>query len=191
MFMAQAGLLYIGTNNGLITLSDPGGTGRWRKIGHSLQGYVISIITTQSPLHLVVQTDAGPQQSQDGGMYWEPLSEPPPALHMPDQQLWVVLPGKQETILALQPNAAGVPTLARSEDGGASWEYPTYTTSTDTAATLPGEVTILVPVAHHRDVAWAGTSTGHVLRTDDRGQSWQIVAQDMPAIRSLAPARLV
>jgi photosystem II stability/assembly factor-like uncharacterized protein len=172
-------------------LSDPGGTGRWRKIGHSLQGYVIHTIITQDPLHLVVQTDSGLQQSHDGGMHWEVSSEPPRPLPNFDQQIWVVLPGKQETILALQPDAQGMPTLARSEDGGASWQYPTYITSTGTAGTLPGKVTVLVPVAHHRDTAWVGTDTGHVLRTDDRGQHWQMVAQDMAAIHSLMPARLL
>lgn len=189
--MAQAGLLYIGTEDGLITVSDPGGTGRWRKIAHSLQGHTIHTIIVQSPLHLVVHTNSVLQQSHDGGMRWEIVPEPAPPLPTPDQQLWVVLPGKQETILALQPDAAGTPTLARSEDGGASWHYPTYTSSTGVAGVLPGAVTVLVPVAHHRDIAWAGTDTGHVLRTDDRGQSWQIVAQDMQAIRSLAAARLM
>jgi ligand-binding sensor domain-containing protein len=189
--MAQAGLLYIGTDNGLVTLSNPGSTGRWRKIGHSLQDHVIHAITVHNPLHLVVHTDTGLQQSLDGGMHWDISPEPPPPRPTSDQQLWVVLPGKQETILALQPDAAGVPTLARSEDGGASWQYPTYISGTGAAGVLPGAVTVLVSVEHHRDSAWAGTDTGHVLYTDTRGQSWQIVAQDMAAICSLAPARLL
>jgi hypothetical protein len=43
-----------------------------------------------------------------------------------------------------------------------------------------------VPAAERRDSAWAGTESGVLLRTNDRGHSWQLVAREPAAILCLA-----
>lgn len=315
--MAKAGIIYIGTTDGLITVSDPGATGRWRRVGHTLQPYAIPAIAAHDALTLLVAaTGVGIQRTTDGSMSWQPVlahdihalalqpgtpptiyaatigalwrstatgqtwepcptftptpspSTTPPPVHIliipsldttaqpytllvtQADQLWIshtaatdwqrdpftppgpitglavaprrpnqlfltaasqvyrtnepgewvstapapdnhiftgpltVLEGKQAIVLAAIHDAAGMGGLIRSDDDGATWHM----------AALPmevqGSITTIAPVAHNRDMAWAGTTTGHLLSTTDRGRTWQIVRADLPPIRSLAPVRL-
>jgi photosystem II stability/assembly factor-like uncharacterized protein len=200
--MAKAGIVYVGTTNGLITLSDPGGTGRWRQVGTTLAGQAINAITAEDALSLLVETPNGAQRSDDGGQNWTPATPPgtpsaDPAAgplvataqglarwtgaHAPQitASALAMLSGNEEVLLAA--TAAG---LQRSDDGGATWQPAAVDPG------LNGTVNVIMPASYHMDQAWAGTSAGQLLRSADRGRTWQAIAQLPAAILSLAIVRL-
>jgi photosystem II stability/assembly factor-like uncharacterized protein len=79
---------------------------------------------------------------------------------------------------------AGGTMLFRSEDDGIHWQ------AAEVKIEALGRVSVIVPASYHMDIAWAGTEIGQLLRSDDRGRSWELVAQEPVAIRSLAVVRL-
>lgn len=306
--MAKAGIVYAGTDDGIVIFSDPGGIGRWRRVGHELRGHTVRAILPQSALALLVAAvGMGVQRSTDGGQSWQPVLEadvvalaahasvpetpvaattsgaiwqsddgganwhagnqPMPAtvsdavqmLAMPtDPQrlflalhgtVWVshnageqwdpygaalpgaitglvaspgrahilfaaadgivyragveaaweplelfaggpghqitlaMLAGQQEVLLAALSTDDSV-VFVRSDDDGASWQMA------QVATPLQGPVTVITPASFHMDTAWAGTASGQLLRSDDRGRTWEQIAQEPAAIRSLAVVRL-
>lgn len=185
--MAQAAVVYAATEDGLITFSDPGGRGRWRQVGHVLQGQQVTAIQVASAMHLEVLTAEGALNSTDGGRTWAPLATLPPELQPVSRPQRVVLAGTQETWLESQTDADGQARLLRSDDAGASWQPAPLADGN----TLEGTVSVLVPASYHRDQAWAGTTAGHLLHTSDRGRSWQTVGRELPGILGLAPVRFV
>lgn len=205
--MAKAGIVYVGTTDGLVTYSDPGGSGRWRRVGQSLGGRAVRAMLAADALTLLVVVDQEALHSTDGGQSWSPApadeaaglltlaASPPPIVttaHGPAQ--WriatapapgatalALLAGKSETLIAAVDEGAG---LARSEDGGATWA------PAQVATTLQGKVRALMPASYHMDIAWAGTDQGQLLRSDDRGRTWVEVAREKAGILSLAVVRL-
>lgn len=205
--MAKAGIVYVGTDDGLATYSDPGGIGRWRRVGHTLEGRAVRAILAADALHLTLLTGDETLRSADGGQSWGP-AEPadaetlrsllahrgplvataqglapwraayPPA---PGAEVLALLSGKQEVLLAA---IAGGTTLLRSADDGATWEQARL------EQPLQGAVTVITPASYHIDTAWAGTAMGQLLRSDDRGRSWAQIAEVGAAILSLAVVRL-
>lgn len=112
--MAKATLLFIGTSDGVILFSDPGGIGRWLRVGHEVRGHSVNAVWAQpgNPLVVLAATrDAGLWRSSDGGASWSPAREAHAlALAGPrDQPAVVVLGGQAGQVL-------------RSSDGGASWD---------------------------------------------------------------------
>lgn len=306
--MAKAGIVYAGTDDGVVIFSDPASIGRWRRIGHELVGLPVRALVSHSalvidaatasagvhhsddggqswrqtsgadvvavaahpaaPATVVLATSAGElQRSDDGGANWRMLSRSQlPAgdiaqmlidPHTPEQVVvalrggnvwasdndgetwnmrsvglpggldtltaspgragrlfatvdgdmwrtsdslqWIqatgkppallggiiaVLPGKTEVLLATTLDSHGTAGLARSDDDGDTWQVAT----TDT--TLEAAITVIIPAAYHLDTAWAGTSDGQLLLSDDRGRSWHTVARDLAPIRALAAVRL-
>jgi photosystem II stability/assembly factor-like uncharacterized protein len=205
--MAQAGIVYVGTSDGLATYSDPGGTGRWRRVGHDLAGRRVRALLAADALTVLAVVDQGALRTSDGGQSWElaPDSEAsgllslaaasgpvvatahgpaqwrgdhPPA---PGATALALLAGKQETLIAA---VAGGASLAYSVDGGASWQTAALETP------LEGAVRALAPASYHMDIAWAGTDQGQILRSDNRGAVWREIAREKAAVLSLAVVRL-
>ncbi|MCX7792332.1 MAG: hypothetical protein N2378_16985 [Chloroflexaceae bacterium] len=207
--MARASIVYVGTTGGLAIYSDPGGTGRWRRVGRVLEGQAIRGLLAADALNLVAAVENGPPlRTSDGGQSWSPTvdadaerllallkgsgpvvytaqgpaqwrgSEPP----APEASALALLAGKQETLIAAR---AGGASLARSEDGGATWSEAVV------EGGLDGRVQTLAPASYHMDYVWAGTSTGQVLRSEDRGRTWQEVGREPAAITCIAALRLV
>jgi photosystem II stability/assembly factor-like uncharacterized protein len=197
--MAKAGIVYAGTDDGLLVFSDPGGGGRWRQVAQHLAGKRIIAIEAADALSIRVNAAGEPAlQSSDGGQTWhEPDDEGPAPLELraasvegpqvlPEQRIrgataFALLRGKRPALLAA---AAGGTMLFRSEDGGIHWE------PAGIERPSIGAVQSLVPARYHFDIAWAGTTAGELLRSDDRGRSWIIVSEGLPPIRSLAVVRL-
>jgi photosystem II stability/assembly factor-like uncharacterized protein len=189
--MPAKGILYVGTHDGLATYRRAGG-GIWRRVSQALAGSAISTIMAVDALTLLVAIDGQPaQQSFDGGSTWSTSSAPPPiglqvaTIHGPSSlayprlsgaTAYARLPGKPPTLLGA--GAAGS-LLFWSNDDGIHWA----------PAAMPheiGNITSMVPAADRRDAGWAGTMAGALLRTEDRGQSWQVIAREPAAILSLA-----
>lgn len=206
--MAKAGIVYVGTSDGLAIYSDPGGTGRWRRVGQTLEGRAVRALLAADALTLLAIVDAAALRTADGGQTWDtaPDSEAAGLLALaqgselvvatahgparwrgehapaPGAAALAILAGKQETMLAAIAEGTA---LVRSEDGGASWEQAAV------EGGLLGGVQTLVPASYHMDFAWAGTDQGQLLRSDDRGRTWREVASERNPILSLAVVRLV
>ncbi len=71
--MAKAGLLYVGTDDGLVLFSEPGAAGRWLRVGHELRGELVRAVwaSAQEPLKVLAGTATGVYRSEDGGRSWE------------------------------------------------------------------------------------------------------------------------
>jgi hypothetical protein len=199
--MAKAGIVYVGTQDGLVIYSDPGGIGRWRRVGQALEGLAISAISAADALTLTLRVEGqAALRSEDGGQSFVPLEGDGPApiglqvatSHGPVDQVYPRLmgasafgrlEGKQPVLVAA---AAGGTMFFRSEDDGIHWQ-PAGLTGADSI----GKVQVITPASYHIDTAWAGTAAGELLRSDDRGRSWAVVAREQAAILSLAVVRLV
>lgn len=305
--MAKAGVVYAGTTDGLVTLSDPGGVGRWRRVAHELRGHAVHALQAQNALELLAAVvGMGLQRTTDGGQTWQCLLDAdvaaiavhpampeqifaltidgtvqrsnnrgatwhavllPEAQHYaakliapydpqhlfmaqgnvvlagadagatwsqygaafasevtelvatpgPDQRLFAVaegriyrtdagaqanwqpvapmedvpvrrvvltvLPGKQPVLLAAATTADNL-LLTRSEDDGVSRQ------AAQVNLPLTEEVSVIMPASYHMDTAWAGTTAGQLLRSDDRGRTWSEIAREAAAISSLAVVRL-
>ncbi|MBO9324402.1 MAG: hypothetical protein J7463_02890 [Roseiflexus sp.] len=71
--MAKATLLFIGTDDGLVLISDPGGQGRWLRSAHQLRGNVVQSIWVDpaNPLITLVIANRRVLRSNDGGQTWQ------------------------------------------------------------------------------------------------------------------------
>jgi hypothetical protein len=211
--MAKAGIVYVGTDDGLVTYSDPGDAGRWRRVGHALQGRRVRAIIAadgeEGTLTVIVDLDAGEVLiSLDGGQSWGPApsadAETFRALRESTRPLIATAQGMAQWTGA-HPPAPGADALAmlagkqetllaaiadgttllHSEDGGANWQPSTF------GVPLQGAITILAPSSYHMDICWAGTDAGQLLRSDSRGRAWIEVGREPCAIRALAVLRLI
>lgn len=197
--MAKAGIVYAGTDDGLLVFSDPGGIGRWRQVAQHLAGKPIIAVEAADALTITLNVAGEPAlQSRDGGQSWTELAGAGPLplelraasvdgpQVLPEQRIrgataFALLRGKRPALLAA---AAGGTMLFRSEDGGIHWE------PAGIERPSIGAVQSLMPARYHFDIAWAGTAAGELLRSDDRGRNWIVVSEGLPPIRSLAVVRL-
>ena len=76
--MAKAELLFVATTGGLITLSNPGGIGRWLRAGHTLQEYALTCVwcNPSDPTHVICGDGTQLWQSNDGAQTWQSLAGP-------------------------------------------------------------------------------------------------------------------
>jgi photosystem II stability/assembly factor-like uncharacterized protein len=108
--MAEARILYLATDDGLIQLANPGRSDRWREVGRALAGQPVRVVAAapHDPLLVVAATADAVHRSTNGGISWE--------------ELW----RGQATALAFDEQGAlyvgtAAGALLRSTDG-ASWD---------------------------------------------------------------------
>jgi len=78
--MAKAGLLFVGTDDGLVLFSNPNEIGRWLRIGQPFRGAAVTAVwaAPENPLLvLAAVADQGVQRSEDGGQSWQVLFDWP------------------------------------------------------------------------------------------------------------------
>jgi hypothetical protein len=112
--MAKAGLLFVGTDDGMVLFSDPGGVGRWLRIGQELRGRSVRAIwpAADTPLTVLAAVDGGGlQRSEDGGQSWQ--------LALDAQALAITGGDRHEPGLMYVCTRGGE--VFRSEDAGAAW----------------------------------------------------------------------
>ena len=196
--MAKAGLVYVGTDAGLVVLSDPGATGRWRQVAQHLQDQAIEALVAIDALTISLRIAGSGWLSSDGGQQWEasgnlgpepigtqvatakgPIAQTHPRLM--GATAFARLEGKEPVLVGA---GAGGNMLFRSLDDGIHWRPAAL------AAPI-APITTIVPASYHIDTAWAGTQQGELLRSDDRGETWHIVTSDLPPITCLAVVRLI
>ncbi|GAB4217001.1 MAG: hypothetical protein OHK0022_58830 [Roseiflexaceae bacterium] len=170
--MAKAGLLYVGTDDGLVLFSEPGAAGRWLRVGHELRGELVRAVwaSAQEPLKVLAGTATGVYRSEDGGRTWEA--------------------GLSHSVAALAgdraaPATAYLSTLAgdlyRTDDTGLTWvraEPGAWTAA-------PG-----FPAVDSADPLRVYLATGaHVWSSGDGGASWETYGTELPAeLRGLLAA---
>ena len=189
-------MLFVGTRDGLVGYR-AAGRHEWRRVSHSLAGSSITSILDIDAQTLLVAVDGGlARQSFDGGAIWIESAEAPRPIGLDVATLngrasltyprlagataYARLAGKPAVLLGA---GAGGMALFWSEDDGIHWR-PAGIADGDV-----GLVRALVPAADRRDAAWAGTDSGALLRSDDRGRGWRVVAREPAAILCLAAAR--
>jgi hypothetical protein len=192
----QPAVLYVGTADGLATYR-AAPRGEWRRVSHTLAGAAVpAIVAADAQTLLVAVEGRAPQQSFDGGAHWSDARGAPPepiGLHVATLQgpaplayprlsgatAYARLAGSPPTLLGAGADGSF---LFRSNDDGIHWQ----------AARIDGDaighVAAIVPAADRRAAAWAGTASGALLRTEDAGASWQIIAREPVAILCLAAA---
>jgi len=190
----QSNSLFVGTDDGL-AIYHAAKRGEWRRVAYALAGAVVRAIVAADARTLLVAADARPpQQSFDGGATWSDAAGSPPepigvqvaTLNGPMPLVYARLSGATAyarlggQLPVLLGAGADGSFLFRSEDDGIHWQAARI----DGGAI--GRVNTIVPAADRRDAAWAGTAIGALLRSDDRGRSWQLVAREPAAILSLA-----
>jgi photosystem II stability/assembly factor-like uncharacterized protein len=171
--MAKAGLLFVGTDDGIVLFSDPGGAGRWLRIGHELRGQVVPAVwpAADTPLVvLAVVAGAGLQRSEDGGQSWRQVLEA-------DIRS---LAGHPRDARALYLGTANGE-IYHSADNGASWQRSPY------AGQPAASVSRLVVAADDPQHLYAGLVTGGVWASADGGLSWSSYGAGLPgAVADLA-----
>jgi photosystem II stability/assembly factor-like uncharacterized protein len=208
--------LYLGTSGGAIYRSGDGGDtwdacapGGWPTVSVAQL-----VVADGDPDMIYAGVGDSVWVSHDGGAGWQPFAEPlaAPIQALADARIgpggllavaggqlyrgaaavpWqpIGLPGPaagaltslagQKPVWLLAAQGGGID---RSDDNGAVWTL---------AASGDAPIGVLVPVGYHVDQAFAGTATGQLLFSADRGRGWQAVKQDLPPIRSIGVARLV
>lgn len=157
--MAKAGLLFVGTDDGLVLFSNPNEIGRWLRIGQPFRGHALRAVWAQpdNPLTVLASAEGlGVQRSQDGGQSWEPLFGWAAAAIVGQPQA----PGQ---VFALGDDA-----VFASRDAGASWE-----------ARSVGAAGLGALVAGPRELYVAAGA--EVLHSEDAGESWARLGGPLPA----------
>jgi hypothetical protein len=167
--MAKAGLLFAGTEDGLVLFSDPGGIGRWLRVGHELRGNTIRAIWLEAGNPLVVLAalaGAGLQRSADGGRSWQTVFT---------DEVTSLTGGNRR---AAQRMYLSTPQGAvyRSDDTGIQWTA---------RASVGGEaIDNAHLIASHADVQtlYLTLSDGSSHVSHDAGDSWEQFSSLLPAI---------
>jgi photosystem II stability/assembly factor-like uncharacterized protein len=178
--VAQAQLLYVGTQEGVAILSNPGRTDRWLTVGLELPAEQVIAVACQSdsPMDATVWTAAGAvHHTSDGGQTWEALTAPGA---LPAPRVELVFAGGPPASIRVSADALG---LERTADAGASWQRLELDSL--------GSWTVISAPAYHPDIAYAGTSQGDVWLSTDRGRTWNRIKRDLPPVTALAIGRVI
>lgn len=139
-----------------------------------------------APEHVWQQNHCGVFYSADGAATWKKVSNPAQGVHFgfpvavddeDGRTAWVV-PGQSD---AQRMAIDGGLFVARTTDGGESW--------TELREGLPQQNAYDVVYRHalgnRGDVLAFGSTTGNLYVSEDRGESWQSVANNLPPIYSV------
>jgi photosystem II stability/assembly factor-like uncharacterized protein len=165
--MAKAGLLFVGTDDGVVLFSDPGGIGRWFRVGQELRGRAIRAVWPAVDTPLVVlaaAAGAGLQRSDDGGQSWRQALDAD--VHS--------IAGHPRAAQALYLGAADG-TVYRSADDGASWEP----CPRDTRPAQAGAACVVVAPDDPQRL-YLGLAAGGAWFSADGGQHWAGYGQGLP-----------
>ena len=167
-------------NQGMLMDYLPDPSAEWGHDPHSV------VICRGDPDHLWQQNHCGVFYSSDGAETWKKVSKPEAGVHFgfpvaadarDGKTAWVV-PGRSDM---QRTTVDGGLFVARTEDGGESWEA--------LRKGLPQENAYDVVYRHALDASGDnlafGSTTGNLYVSEDRGESWTTVANNLPPIYSV------
>lgn len=176
----DGGKTWRGRNKGMTNDYLPNGEADWGHDPHYIE------MCSAQPDHVWQQNHCGVFYSDDGAATWRKVSSPDDGVHFgfpiaaDDQDgrtAWVV-PGKADSE---RVTVAGSLFVARTEDGGQTW--------IQLRDGLPQEHAYDVVYRHalssKRSCVAFGSTTGNLYVSDDRGDSWQTAANNLPPIYSV------
>jgi photosystem II stability/assembly factor-like uncharacterized protein len=170
--MAKAGLLFVGTTEGMVLFSNPNNIGRWLRIGQPLREHAIRAVwpLADNPLVVFAAVEGqSVQRSDDGGQSWRAV------LDMDA----VAIAGHPSaaTIYALEAGGE----LYRSDDSGDTW-------AARPAADRPAAGGSLALAQDDARRLYLGAADG-VWMSEDAGDTWARYGDQAPvAVTGLAAA---
>jgi hypothetical protein len=165
--MAKAGLLFVGTDDGVVLFSDPGGVGRWFRVGQELRGRAIRAVwpAVDTPVVVLAAADgAGLQRSDDGGQSWRQ------ALDAGVRSI----AGHPRATQALYLGAADG-AVYRSADSGASWDL----CPRDARPAESGAACVVVAPDNPQRL-YLGLGAGGAWSSADAGDHWARYGEGLP-----------
>ncbi|HKX46374.1 MAG TPA: hypothetical protein VJP77_06700 [Planctomycetota bacterium] len=168
-------------NRGMVMDYSPNPTDEWA--GHDPHAVVMC---PGQPDHVWQQNHCGVFYSADGAATWRKVSDPEVGVHFgfpvavdehDGRTAWLV-PGKAD----MQRTAIdGALFVARTEDGGESWEAFREGLPQQHAY----DVVLRHALGNRGDRLAFGSTTGNLYVSEDRGESWETVAKNLPPIYSV------
>jgi len=169
-----------GCNKGMLMDYLPNPAAEWGHDPHFVTG------CRAQPQHLWQQNHCGIFYSDNGAQQWKKVSHPDLGVHFgfpiavdssDGRSAWVVPARADSKRMALQGGVA----VARTSNGGESWDL--------LRKGLPQENAYDIVLRHALDysdncLCFAST-TGNVYLSEDRGDSWQCLANNMPPVYSV------
>lgn len=176
----DGGQTWRGKNRGMLNDYLPNPAAEWGHDPHYVEQ------SLGQPEHLWQQNHAGVFYSSNGGEQWARVSQPENGVHFgfpiavdakDGRTAWVV-PGKADSE---RTTLGGGLFVARTTDGGQHWQ--------PLRKGLPQahayDVVYRHALSNQGDVLAFGSTTGNLYVSEDRGDSWQAVAHNLPPIYSV------
>ncbi len=159
-------------------LPDP--TAEWGHDPHSI------VLCPGQPDHVWQQNHCGVFYSADGAANWKKVSKPDQGVHFgfpvavdeADGRVAWLVPGKADM---QRTTIDGALFVARTHDGGESWEQLREGLPQNDAY----DVVYRHALANSGDRLAFGSTTGNLYVSEDRGESWRTVANNLPPIHSV------
>jgi photosystem II stability/assembly factor-like uncharacterized protein len=176
----DGGKSWRGRNKGLLNDYLPNAEAEWGHDAHATE------LCKAQPDHVWQQNHCGVFHSTDGASTWKKVSQPEKGVHFgfpiavderDGNTAWVV-PGKSDQQrMAIE----GGLFVGRTQDGGQTWEQ--------LRAGLPQQNAYDVVLRHSLGISGNrlafGSTTGNLYVSEDRGESWSTVANNLPPIYSV------
>lgn len=176
----DGGQTWAGRNKGMLMDYLPNPEAEWGHDPHFVAG------CPNQPEHLWQQNHCGVFYSDDGAHSWNKVSQPDAGVHFGfpiavDEQdgrtAWVVPARGDSERMAI----GGELRVARTTDGGRSWQ--------SFRSGLPQQNAYDIVLRHALDVAGDclcfGSTTGNLYFSEDRGESWQCLGNNLPPVYSV------
>jgi photosystem II stability/assembly factor-like uncharacterized protein len=176
----DGGLTWQGRNKGMTNDYLPNGEADWGHDPHSIQ------ICRGQPDHIWQQNHCGVFYSSDGAQTWKRVSQQEQGVHFgfpivaddsDGRTAWVVPGVSDQQRMAI----GGGLFVARTTDGGESWQQLRKGLPQDNAFDVVYRHALTVS----GDLLAFGSTTGNLYVSEDRGDSWQVVANNLPPIYSV------
>jgi photosystem II stability/assembly factor-like uncharacterized protein len=176
----DAGQTWRGRNKGMTNDYLPDAEAEWGHDPHAIQ------ICRSEPDHVWQQNHCGVFYSSDGAVTWKKVSEPEQGVHFgfpiavdeADGRTAYVVPGVSD---AQRMAIGGGLFVARTEDGGQSWQQFRRGLPQETA----WDVVYRHALGIHGECLAFGSTTGNLYVSEDRGEGWTTVANNLPPIYSV------
>jgi hypothetical protein len=176
----DGGATWRGRNKGMLMDYLPDPAADWGHDPHAIE------LCAGDPDHVWQQNHCGVFYSADGAATWKKVSRPDDGVHFgfpvavdPEdgKTAWLV-PGKSDM---QRITVDGSLFVARTQDGGETWQR----LREGLPQACAYDVVYRHALANRGDVLAFGSTTGNLYVSEDRGESWQAVGNNLPPVYSV------